>query len=77
MKEQSWPNLESVVQDIAREGLMNAQKIGAASDFQAALLIKQIRSRYGPMVFVEIDVLVPLCPACRHSECQWLETTFP
>jgi 5-methylcytosine-specific restriction enzyme A len=29
------------------------------------------------MVFVEIDVLVPLCPACRHSECRWLETAFP
>lgn len=40
MKEQSWPNLESVVQDIAREGLINAQKIRAASDLQAAVLIK-------------------------------------
>lgn len=77
MKEQSWPNLESVVQDIAREGLMNAQKIRAASDLQAAVLIKQIRSRYGSMVFVEIDVLVPLCQACRHSKYRWYETAFP
>lgn len=76
MKEESSPNLESVIQDIAREGLMNTHKIRAASDFQAALLIKQIRSRYGPMVFVEIDVLVPLCLTCKHSECRWLETNF-
>jgi hypothetical protein len=77
MKEESLPNPESVIQDIAREGLMNTLKIRAASDFQAALLIKQIRSRYGPMVFVEIDVPVPLCLACKHSECRWLETNFP
>jgi len=29
------------------------------------------------MVCVEIDVYVPLCVGCKHTECRYFETTLP
>lgn len=77
MNEESWPNFARLIQNIVREGLTNTRGHRKASDFQAASLIKQIRSRYGPRVSVVIDVLVPLCLTCKHFECRWLEIPFP
>ena len=46
-----------------------------ASDSQAVLLIRQIRSRYGLRVSVLISILVPECLCCKHFEQRWLEPT--
>jgi len=77
MDDDSFPDMEKVFQEFVLENLRNTQRNRNASDFEAASLIKQIRERYGPMVAVAVAVLVPLCLGCKHSQCQWLETTLP
>ncbi|UVT17615.1 MAG: HNH endonuclease [Nitrospira sp.] len=77
MNEESFTNFERFFQDFVKADLQNAQRHREESDFQAASLIKQIRIRYGPMVHVEINILVPLCVGCKHSECRYFETTLP
>jgi HNH endonuclease len=40
--------------------------------------IKRLRIAHGgPLVFVEINVVVALCDACKHFECRALETVKP
>ena len=77
MDEESLPDLERLWQESVLEARKNTQRYRDESDVHAASLIRQIRKRYGPMVYVAIDVLVPLCLGCKHSECRWLETQLP
>jgi 5-methylcytosine-specific restriction protein A len=77
MDEEPLFDVEKAFQEFVLYNRRNTQKYRHASDVEAASLIRQIRSRYGHMVSVGIDVLVPLCIACKHSESQWLETALP
>mgnify|MGYP001315925040 CR=1 FL=1 len=47
------------------------------SDSRAVLLIRHIRSRYGPNIAALISILVPECLSCKRFEQQWLEPTPP
>lgn len=77
MDEESLPDLERLWQESVQEARKNTQRYRDESDVHAASLIRQIRKRYGPMGYVAIDVLVPLCLGCKRSECRWLETQLP